>query len=82
MEKKEMSKPKPKAEIYWLPDPDYQKACFKLRGAFLTLLDNIYCMYGYKEFNPEVANQLFKLAEDFSLVCRGVDKPIIAKGVR
>jgi hypothetical protein len=74
------TKPRPTPEIYWLDETDYNKAVFKLTGAILTALDSMYNMYGYKELNTEMANQLVKLAEDFSLRCRGLDKPIQFKG--
>ena len=73
-----MAKQKPKPDIHWLPDEQYNKALFQLNSAIWKLLNRQYNMCGYNaDGNAPVARELVKLAEDFALRCRGVDKAIV-----
>ncbi len=80
-----MSKP-----AYYLPDKEYQKAIGQLRlqvaGVFdfLKVDDKLPIRYfhGMGDFIPGAITEIVKLAEDFSLRVRGVDKPISIEHVR
>ena len=68
----------PRSDIHWRPDDEYKKACWQLRRAYMELLDPLR-MYGQSDYVDEAVMQSLKLAEDFSLVTRGVNKIIVFK---
>ncbi len=71
-----MGKPKPKPDIFWLPDDKYAKLLFHTRNEIHKVI------YGefrtcYSDNDRLVAVQgIMKAVEDAMLVVRGVDKPI------
>jgi hypothetical protein len=69
-----MNKPKP--DIYWLPEEQYKKALYHFRSQVAEVLNQTFDMYGMDIYIPGATTAIEKLAEDFTLVCRGVDKPI------
>lgn len=76
-----VEKPKQYGNIHWLPDATYEKAVGQLRlnisGVFAP-----FGLYGLDVFIPNAVAEVVKLCEDFSLRCRGVDKPISLDSVR
>ena len=64
--------------IHYLSPEDYRKAVGQLRlqlnGVFLPFM-----FYGLQDCVPQAIEEVVKLAEDFGLRVRGVDKPIILK---
>ena len=74
-------KPREYGSIHWLPKEEYDKAIgqFGLQvGGILSVFD----LYGLGVFIPQAQEEIKKLAEDFSLRVRGVDKPISLEEVR
>ena len=69
-------KQKPIENIHWLPDSEYQKSIGQLRLQVGAILSDTFSMYGMGDYIPGATNAIIKLAEDFALRCRGVDKPI------
>jgi len=68
-------------EITWLEENAYKKAI----GQFRLQLNGVFepfKFYGLKEYVPGAIAEIVKLAEDFSLHTRGVDKPISLDYVR
>ena len=71
-------------DIHWLSQDEYDKAIGQLRlqvGAifdFLKVDDKlpVRYMYGYEPFIRGAVNEIVKLAEDFGLRVRGVDRAI------
>jgi hypothetical protein len=65
----------------WLPEEEYQKAVGQLRlqlgGVFQPFM-----MYGLDVFVHGAISEVVKLAEDFSLRCRGKDQPIDLELIR
>jgi len=63
------------ADIHWLTDEDYAKAVGQLRlqlnGVFQP-----FKIYGMDVFAYQAIGETVKLAEDFGLRVRGIDKPI------
>lgn len=76
-----VEKPGQYGNIHWLPDDMYEKAVGQLRlnlsGVFVP-----FDLYGQDVFIPAAIDEVVKLCEDFSLRCRGVDKPISLDSVR
>ncbi len=70
---------KSKEDIHWLPDADYNKAVFHFKAAVNDLLRENFDIYGLGAHIPGAVESITKGAEDFSLVCRGIDKPIKVK---
>ena len=68
-------------EPYRIPDKEYDKAVTQLRLQFGAALHPLR-LYGQSEYVDEMIPVLVKLAEDFSLRCRGIDKPISLDYVR
>uniref|UniRef100_A0A6M3LFP7 Uncharacterized protein n=1 Tax=viral metagenome TaxID=1070528 RepID=A0A6M3LFP7_9ZZZZ len=68
-------------EIYKLPDNEYKKAVGQLRLQLGALLKPLR-LYGQDIAVDGIIPEIIKLAEDFSLRCRGVDKPISIEYVR
>ena len=68
----------------WLPDEDYAKAVgqfrLQLNGVFEFVNEGVH--YGLKDHVPGAIDVIVKLAEDFTLRVRGVDKPISYDRVR
>ena len=69
-------------ETYKLSQSDYNKAVGQLRLQVLSLLGEAFSKHGMKENIPGATQAIVKLAEDFSLRCRGVQKPISLEYVR
>ena len=75
---------------HWLLEEDYKKALFHLRTNaesvfdFLKVDDKIPIryMYGTGVYVHGAVDEIIKLAEDFSLVTRGEDKPISIERIR
>jgi len=67
--------------IPWLPDEEYRKAVGQLRLQLNGVFEP-FQGYGLKEFIPGAVVECVKLAEDFALRVRGVDKPISLERVR
>jgi hypothetical protein len=67
--------------IPWLPDDEYLKARGQLAMQYNGVLEP-FKIYGLDIFIPGAIEQAVRLAEDFSLRCRGVDKPIDIERVR
>jgi len=68
-------------KIRWLPDEEYSKAVGQFRlqvGVVLRIFD----AYGQGVFITQAVGEIVKLAEDFGLRVRGVDKPISLDMVR
>ena len=67
--------------IHWLPEAEYQKAVGQLRlqlnGVFKP-----FDVYGLGVFIPGAIAEALKLAEDFGLRVRGVNKPLSLELVR
>ena len=64
-----------------LSDEDYIKAIGQFRLAVGALL-SVFHRYGLNVFIPGVQDEIVKLAEDFGLRVRGVDKPISIEHIR
>ena len=68
-------------KIRWLPEEEYRKAIGQLRlqlsGVFAPFHG-----YGMDVFIPQAIEEAVKLAEDFGLRVRGVDKPLSLDRVR
>ena len=71
-----MAKKPPKENIYWLDEDSYRKAVFHLRSNIHDILSKTYDMYGMAAYHDGATKALVDIAEDFALICRGVDKPI------
>lgn len=77
-------------EIFRLPDNEYQKAIGQFRMQvsgvfdFLKVDDKlpVRYVYGMGDFIPGAIDEIVKLAEDFSLRVRGMDKPIDIEMIR
>ena len=61
--------------IHWLPQEDYDKAIGQLRVQVAGVFEPFHT-YGHDAFIPGDIGTIVKLAEDFALRVRGVDKPI------
>jgi hypothetical protein len=67
--------------IHYLPSDDYAKAV----GQFRTQLNgvfNVFDQYGQNVYIPNAIEEVVRLAEDFGLRVRGVDKPIALDIIR
>jgi len=64
-----------------LSDEDYAKAIGQFRLAVGATLQ-VFNMYGMGEFIAGVQDEIVRLAEDFGLRVRGIDKPISIDYVR
>ena len=70
-----------KQPVPFLPDKEYQKAI----GQFRLQLNSVFepfQAYGLKDHIPGAVAEIVKLAEDFSLRVRGVEKPISLDYIR
>ena len=70
---------KHKDNIYWLSDDDYHKAMWHFKSQVDNLLRETFGKYGQDAYIPGAVESIAKGAEDFALVCRGIDKPIKVK---
>ncbi len=76
--------------VHWLEDAEYQKAKTQLRLNMVGVFDflkvddrlPVRYMYGLGEFIEGATDEAVRLAEDFSLRTRGVEKPIDIEIVR
>ena len=70
-----------KASIHWLPDREYAKAVGQLRLQLVGVF-HPFDVYGQGVFIPQAVEECVRLAEDFGLRVRGVDKPVSLERVR
>jgi len=68
-------------EVHWLPKEEYDKAVGQLRLQLGGVFDP-FRKYGMDLFIPGAIVECTKLAEDFGLRVRGIDKPIALEMVR
>ena len=77
-------------QIHWLENEDYAKAIGQLRMNTMGIFDflkvdektPVRYMYGMDAFVPNAVEEIIKLAEDFGLRVRGLDKPISLELIR
>ena len=77
-------------QLHWLEEEEYAKAIGQLRMQIAGVFDflkvdeklPVRYMYGMGEFIPGAIEEIFKLAEDFGLRVRGLDKPISLELIR
>jgi len=74
LKKKKAPPPEVKA---WLTEEEYAKAVGQLRLSIGAILGSTFSLYGMGAYTPGATEAIVKLAEDFSLRCRGLDKPIM-----
>jgi hypothetical protein len=67
--------------IFYLPQDEYDKAVGQLRLQ-LTGIFSLFDMYGMGVFIPQAVEEAVKLAEDFGLRVRGVEKQLSLELVR
>ena len=65
----------------WAEEQDYNKAKFQLRSAVTDALD-VFDKYGQGVYIKGAVEEILKLADDYSLRLRGVDKPLSILYVR
>ncbi len=76
--------------VHWLSDEEYAKAIGQLRMQITGVFDfmkvddkiPIRYMHGFGEFIPGAVAEIVKLAEDFGLRVRGIDKTISLEIIR
>ena len=71
----------PPKDIHWLSDSDYKKAIGQLRLQFNGVFSP-FRAYGQDVFIPGAIGECVKLAEDFGLRVRGIDKVIALDIIR
>jgi len=71
----------PSEGIPWLSDSDYKKAVGQLRLQFNGVFEPFHG-YGQGVFIPGAIEECVKLAEDFGLRVRGIDKEIALGVIR
>jgi hypothetical protein len=64
-----------------LSDEDYAKAIGQFRLAVGAIL-SVFNMYGMNAYIPAAQEEIVKLAEDYGLRVRGIDKPISIEYIR
>ncbi len=77
-------------QVHWLSDEEYAKAVGQLRMQMAGVFDfmkveeklPVRYMHGMTEFVPGAIEEIIKLAEDFGLRVRGLDKPISLELIR
>lgn len=62
--------------IPWLPDDDFKKSLFQLRGQLMELMRPLE-LYGQKPIVDDIIAQVIDLTVDFSLKARGIDRPLL-----
>ncbi len=67
--------------VHWLTDEDYKKAVGQLRLQLRGVFEP-FDSYGLSVFIPGAVEEAVKLAEDFGLRVRGIDKAISLEIVR
>jgi len=67
--------------IPYLPDEEYAKAIGQLRLQLNGVFEP-FNIHGLHIYIPGAKEEIIKLAEDFSLRCRGQDKPISLEYIR
>ena len=67
--------------IHWLPDEAYKKAMGQLHLQLNGVFDP-FRIHGLDVFIPGAITEIVRLAEDFGLRVRGVDKPISLEMLR
>ena len=72
---------KPYPNIPWMPDDQYAKARFQFKAHTREAL-SVFKVYGMDVYVEGAVDEIFRLAEDFSLRTRGVDKPLNIDYVR
>lgn len=65
----------PSYDIHWLSDQEYAKAVGQFRLQLNAVFEPLR-MYGQGVFCDGAVDEVVRLAEDFGLRVRGVDKPI------
>jgi hypothetical protein len=63
------------AKVHWLPEEEYAKAVGQLRLQLNGVME-VFMVYGQQPLVTQAIEEVVKLAEDFGLRVRGVDKPI------
>jgi len=58
-----------------LPDAQYRKLLFQLRGQYAAIL-NIFRCYGMDAHVDQAIEECTKVAENFGMAVRGKDRPI------
>ncbi len=58
-----------------IPDEDYAKLLFQLRGQYMAILNPFKC-YGLNPFVDTAIDECVKVAENFGMAVRGKQKPI------
>ena len=66
----------------WLDDESYAKARWQFKANVREVLKQVFDMYGQGVYIEGATEEVFKLAEDFSLRTRGQDKPISLEYIR
>ena len=66
---------------HWLSDEEYAKAHTRLRMQIYGVFDN-FKMHGLQIYIDGAVEECMRLAEDFSLVTRGENKPISLELIR
>ncbi len=67
--------------VHWLEDADYRKAVSQLRMQFTGVFKPLR-LYGQGVFVDGAIEECVKLAEDFGLRVRGIDKAISLELIR
>ena len=67
--------------VHYLPDDEYAKAIGQFRLATGYLL-SVFDLHGLGIYIPGVQDEIVKLAEDYGLRIRGVNKPISIEYIR
>ena len=62
--------------IHWLDDGEYKKALFHVRGQLRDVF-KVFDLYGQGIFIEGAIEETIQIMEDYGLVVRGVDKPIM-----
>ena len=58
-----------------IPESDYRKLIFQLRGQYIAIL-NVFRCYGLEPFVDQAIEECVKVADRFGQAVRGDDKPI------
>ena len=58
-----------------IPDDQYNKLVFQLRGQFIAILNPFNC-YGLQNDVTQAIGECVRIAENFGMAVRGKDKPI------
>ena len=58
-----------------LPDNQYKKLVFQLRGQYVAIL-NVFKCYGMEKDVEQAIDECTKVAENFGMAVRGSEKPI------